>query len=64
MMPSGSRVDLAAFVNSPERQASFRRGLSQFWISTDQMFSLARDGKEAQARALHRRIRSSRSRPA
>src|ERR1700722_4046786 len=44
--------DLAPFVNSPERQASFRRGLSQFWISTDQMFSLAREGKEAEARAL------------
>lgn len=44
--------DLTAFVDSPERQASFRRGLSQFWISTDQVFSLAREGKEAQARAL------------
>jgi signal transduction histidine kinase len=44
--------DLTAFVNSPERQASFRRGLSQFWISTDQTFKLAREGKEAQARAL------------
>jgi len=45
-------VDLTSFVNSPERQASFRRGLSQFWISSDQMFSLAREGKEAQARSL------------
>jgi signal transduction histidine kinase len=43
---------LTSFVNSPERQAAFRRGLSQFWISTDQIFTLARDGKEAQARAL------------
>jgi signal transduction histidine kinase len=43
---------LTSFVNSPERQALFRRGLSQFWISTDQMFSLARENKEAQARAL------------
>lgn len=45
-------IDLTSFVNSPERQAFFRRGVSQFWISTDQIFSLARDGKEAQARAL------------
>jgi len=45
-------ADLNTFVNSPERQASFRRGLSQFWISTDQMFGFARDGKEPQARAL------------
>jgi signal transduction histidine kinase len=45
-------ADLTSFVNSPERQASFRRGLSQFWISADQMFSLATQGKEAQARAL------------
>ncbi len=43
---------LTSFVNSPERQASFRRGLSQFWISTDQTFSLAREGREAQARSL------------
>lgn len=43
---------LTSFVNSPDRQASFRRGLSQFWISTDQVFSLAKEGKEAQARAL------------
>jgi signal transduction histidine kinase len=43
---------LTSFVNSPERQASFRRGLSQFWISTDRTFSLARDGREAQARSL------------
>jgi signal transduction histidine kinase len=45
-------TDLTSFVNSPERQASFRRGLSQFWISADQMFNLARQGKEDQARAL------------
>jgi len=45
-------ADLTSFVNSPERQASFRRGLSQFWISTDQVFNLAREGKEAPARAL------------
>lgn len=44
--------DLTAIVNSPKRQASFLRGLSQFWISTDQMFSLARESREAQARAL------------
>lgn len=44
--------DLTSFVYSPERQASFRRGLAQFWISTDRMFRLARDGKEMQARAL------------
>jgi signal transduction histidine kinase len=43
---------LTSFVNSPERQASFRRGLSQFWISTDQIFNLAREGKEVQARSL------------
>jgi signal transduction histidine kinase len=43
---------LTSFVNSPERQAAFRRGLAQFWISTDQVFQLARDGREAQARAL------------
>ena len=45
-------ADLTPLVNNPERQAAFRRGLAQFWISTDQMFALARDGKEAQARAL------------
>jgi signal transduction histidine kinase len=45
-------TDLTAFADSPERQASFRRGLSQFWISTGQMFALAREDKEAQARAL------------
>jgi signal transduction histidine kinase len=45
-------TDLTSFVNSPVRQAAFRRGLAQFWISTDQVFRLARDGKEAQARAL------------
>jgi signal transduction histidine kinase len=44
--------DLTSFVNSPVPQAAFRRGLAQFWISTDQVFQLARDGKEAQARAL------------
>ena len=44
--------DLTSFVYSPERQAAFRRGLSQFWISTDQVFSLARDGREQQARDL------------
>lgn len=44
--------DLTSFVYSPERQASFRRGLGQFWISTDQMFRLAREGREQQARAL------------
>ena len=43
---------LAPFVDNTERQASFRRGLSQFWISTDQVFSLAKEGREAQARAL------------
>lgn len=45
-------ADLTTFANSPERQAAFRRGLSQFWISTDQMFSLAREGMEPRARAL------------
>jgi signal transduction histidine kinase len=45
-------ADLTSFVNNPERQASFRRGLSQFWISTDQIFNLAREGKESQARSL------------
>ena len=45
-------AELTSFVNSPERQASFRRGLAQFWISTDQVFSFAKEGKEAQARAL------------
>jgi len=44
--------DLTAFVYSPERQAAFRRGLTQFWISTDQVFGLARDAKEQQARDL------------
>jgi signal transduction histidine kinase len=44
--------ELTSFVNSPARQAAFRRGLSQFWISTGQVFQLARDGKEAQALAL------------
>lgn len=44
--------DLTSFVYSPERQASFRRGLAQFWISTDQMFRMAREGKETPARAL------------
>jgi len=43
---------LTSFVNSPARQASFRRGLSQFWISTDQTFNLAREGRESQARSL------------
>jgi signal transduction histidine kinase len=43
---------LTSFVDSPESQASFRRGLSQFWISTGQTFSLAKEGREAQARAL------------
>lgn len=43
---------LTESVNSPARQAAFRRGLAQFWISTDQVFQLARDGKEPQARAL------------
>ncbi|HEX4137552.1 MAG TPA: sensor histidine kinase [Bryobacteraceae bacterium] len=43
---------LTSLVDSPERQASFRRGLSQLWISTDQMFALARAGNEQQARAL------------
>jgi signal transduction histidine kinase len=45
-------VDLTSFVNSPERQVAFKRGLGQFWISADQVFQLARDGKEEQARAL------------
>ena len=45
-------LNLTSFVNSPDRQASFRRGLSQFWISTDRMFGMARDGKEAEARSL------------
>jgi signal transduction histidine kinase len=40
------------FVNSPQRQAAFRRGLSQFWSSTDQVFQLARSAGEGQARAL------------
>lgn len=44
--------DLTSFVYSPERQASFRRGLAQFWISTDRMFRLAREGMEPQARSL------------
>jgi hypothetical protein len=44
--------DLTSFVDSPELQAAFRRGLSQFWISTDQMFMLAGEGKDGQARAL------------
>ena len=44
--------DLTSFVDSPELQAAFRRGLSQFWISTDRMFMLAAEGKDPQARAL------------
>lgn len=44
--------DLTSFVYSPERQAAFRRGLLQFWISTDQVFSLAREGKDKPARDL------------
>ncbi|HEY3823384.1 MAG TPA: sensor histidine kinase [Bryobacteraceae bacterium] len=43
---------LTSLVESPVRQASFRRGLSQIWISTDQMFALAKSGNEQQARAL------------
>lgn len=43
---------LTSFVNSPQRQAAFRRGLAQFWISTGQVFQLARGGKEAQGREL------------
>ncbi len=43
---------LTSFVNSPERQSAFRRGLSQFWISTSQIFRLARAGDDARARAL------------
>ncbi len=44
--------ELAPLLNDPERQASFKRGLSQFWISTDQMFALARQNKEGLARDL------------
>jgi signal transduction histidine kinase len=43
---------LTSLVDSQERQASFRRGLSQLWISTDQLFALAKQGNERQARAL------------
>lgn len=39
-------------LDRPEMQAAFRRGLSQFWISTDRMFSLSRGGKDKEARAL------------
>jgi signal transduction histidine kinase len=39
-------------LEGPEMQAAFRRRLAQFWISTDQMFSLARGGKDTEARAL------------
>src|ERR1700685_4517460 len=28
-------AELSSFVDSPARQASFRRGLTQFWISSD-----------------------------
>jgi signal transduction histidine kinase len=45
-------ADLTTVVNNPERQAAFRRRLSQFWISTEQIFTLAKEEKEAQARAL------------
>jgi len=43
---------LTSFVNSPERQAALGRGLGQFWISADQVFDLARQGRESQARSL------------
>jgi signal transduction histidine kinase len=46
--------ELAPAANNPERQAAFKRGLAQFWISTDQMFALARQNKEALARDLVR----------
>jgi signal transduction histidine kinase len=48
----GLEAGLTSYVNSPARQAAFNRELSQFWISTAQMFALAREGREAQARAL------------
>jgi signal transduction histidine kinase len=44
--------ELSPVVDNPEGQAAFRRGVAQFWISTDQIFALAREGHEAQARAL------------
>jgi signal transduction histidine kinase len=39
---------------SPERQAYFAERLTQFWTSVDRMFSLAAEGKDAQARNLIR----------
>jgi len=37
---------------SPERRAYFARSVTQFWTSADQMFSLAADGHDTQARSL------------
>ena len=55
-MDDAIRLDaqFSLLANRAERQQPFERSLSQFWISVGQMFSLARDGKEAQAQDLVR----------
>jgi signal transduction histidine kinase len=45
---------LAPVERSPERRTYFARSLAQFWTSTEQMFSLAESGHEAEARNLIR----------
>ena len=46
--------DLSPGERSADRQAYLAHLVSQFWTSVDQMFSLAANGKEAQARDLIR----------
>ena len=48
----GDAISQQGDLDRPEMQAAFRRGLAQFWISTGRMFSLARDGRDKEARAL------------
>jgi len=43
---------LAPLAGDPGRQAYFIRALAQFWITGDRMFDLARQKKDAEARAL------------
>lgn len=46
------QADLAAQEENADRQQAFRRGLDQFWISTRQVFDLARSNQEKDARNL------------
>lgn len=44
--------ELTRFPNHSERETYFKQSLSQFWISADQVFTLARENQEARARDL------------